>query len=280
MINSIYVTLRNYGYKQTEGPQSDQGKLVLCYTNLGGAARWDPNAAGNCTGDWREAGVVEDVFISADTTSREVRVEWRGEDVPNAGHYCFIARWVSDADPMHYVEIEQSVTNVRYNNNIAWKNFDVANAPPGRTPSYVFTARPVAAGVPTNLVIRPERPFNGTIVIDLDALGVSAANVQGEGILSRSGTRIFLMGSGGRLFDLNVPIGGAGLKISFNPVLGALPASFPVSVFQEAVLPTTILPLAPDSEGAGAVPANGGDWSGAGSQARHWWGAVCGKSSP
>jgi hypothetical protein len=43
------------------------------------------------------------------------------------GHYCLLARIVSDEDPMAVAEIASISANVRANNNLAWRNVNVVN---------------------------------------------------------------------------------------------------------------------------------------------------------
>jgi hypothetical protein len=59
--------------------------------------------------------------------TRVVEHEWNSVPDPRSGstHYCLIARWVSETDPMHTPEGEGISTNVRENNNIVWRNLDI-----------------------------------------------------------------------------------------------------------------------------------------------------------
>lgn len=49
-------------------------------------------------------------------------------------HFCLLARIVSQQDPMHTPEVPQLWINVRDNNNVAWKNFEILEKPPAIGP--------------------------------------------------------------------------------------------------------------------------------------------------
>jgi len=74
---------------------------------------------------------TEDINDVLGGTSTIVRIPW--DNVPNpqdfndadARHFCLLARLVSQEDPMTFPEGYDLGTNVRYNNNIAWKNISV-----------------------------------------------------------------------------------------------------------------------------------------------------------
>ncbi|NJP06281.1 MAG: VWA domain-containing protein [Chloroflexaceae bacterium] len=249
IVNSIYVTLRNHGYKEEDGPQAARGKLALCYSPLGGHSSWDPEADGNCTGDWIEVGVVEDIFISANTDSVTVRVEWPGERVPAAAHYCMIARWISDEDPMNGAEGTYTAENVRNNNNIVWQNFNVVNAAPGRIVAHDFAVRPLGPGIPTDLVIEPDNTFPGTITVDASAITTTDV-IEGQGIVAREGNRITLSSRGGRLSNLIIPGNAATVRISYRIAPGAPAGMQTIDVYQQVLnlngLNEMLLPDLPD----------------------------------
>jgi serine protease len=66
-------------------------------------------------------------------------VVWNSADIPAPGHYCFVAvagnAQDPKPDPTTFTSFDQYVTYVENNNNIAWRNFNVAGppspAPPG-----------------------------------------------------------------------------------------------------------------------------------------------------
>lgn len=70
--------------------------------------------------------------ISLELGGHETRIveqEWNSVPDPKSGstHYCLIARWVSETDPMHAPEGEDIGTNVRENNNIVWRNLNIVD---------------------------------------------------------------------------------------------------------------------------------------------------------
>ncbi|MCP4124598.1 MAG: VWA domain-containing protein, partial [Bacteroidetes bacterium] len=111
--NYVYVTLRNDG-PRVQPPKSITGDLYVYYTASGGAAQWST--------DWVPIGTESGITLAPGQIS-EIEIPWN--NVPNSGHYCLLARWVSDQDPMAVAEGSQTITNTRNNNNIAWKNVNV-----------------------------------------------------------------------------------------------------------------------------------------------------------
>ena len=113
--NWIYVTMRNTGPGATAPIVPASGTLHLYYSNMGGSAQWPA--------DWT---LIDSVDVTLDGGEvRDIEVEWT--NVPAVGHYCMLSRWVSADDPMAVAEIAQTTTNVRNNNNISWKNFNVVD---------------------------------------------------------------------------------------------------------------------------------------------------------
>jgi hypothetical protein len=243
LINSIYVTLRNNGPNTIEGPRPAEGNLVLCYSRLGGRSEWDPTSDENCSGDWSEVGVVENVFLGPNTNEKTIRFEWTGDAVPDIGHYCFLARWVSDSDPMTFPERKQTVRNTQNNNNIAWQNFNIAQAPAGRAVSYRYMVRPAEAGVPTDLVIESEKGFPGMITLDVSSFTTGNA-IQGTGIIERTEDTVVFSARGGRLTGLSVPADGAEVEISFQTEDRVTAERYPIDIYQESTLPEDATGLA------------------------------------
>ncbi|QRK14242.1 hypothetical protein JQX13_46260 [Archangium violaceum] len=95
--NNVFVTLRNNGPKVATGPVA--GSLYVYYSASGGGALW-PN-------HWTLINVEHGLYLNPNEI-REVRLGWA--NVPAAGHYCLLARWVSQGDPMAYPELIGSNT--------------------------------------------------------------------------------------------------------------------------------------------------------------------------
>lgn len=53
--------------------------------------------------------------------------ETKWENLPAAGHYCLLARWVSASDPMTPPETADINTNTRQSNNIIWRNLNIVD---------------------------------------------------------------------------------------------------------------------------------------------------------
>ncbi|MCP3141859.1 hypothetical protein [Pyxidicoccus xibeiensis] len=121
--NYVYVRMANTGPNNTSSPAV--GVLHLYYTSSGGGAQWNSNLA---LGDWTLISSVPVTLVGA--TPQDIPILWNSVPVP--GHYCLLARWESLSDPMTFVELANTLTNTRNNNNIAWKNFNVVNLSPLR----------------------------------------------------------------------------------------------------------------------------------------------------
>ncbi|WBB52604.1 hypothetical protein [Verrucosispora sp. WMMD573] len=153
--NYVFVKLRNPG---PYGSGVGSGVLRVFRTTPGGGATWPTH--------WTQIGAANVVAAPGVTT---VTIPWTG--VPGPGHFCLIARWSSDSDPMTF-EGPDIHTNTRHNNNIAWRNVDSVRLTPGTGP----VVRPFAIGntltVPSrNDVVfaaaEPLRPIGGRVVVDL-----------------------------------------------------------------------------------------------------------------
>ncbi|NTX57264.1 vWA domain-containing protein [Myxococcus sp. CA039A] len=190
--NYVFVTLRNYGPLRPTGPIG--GSLHLYYLASGGNSSWGSTS-------WRRIQTQHNIFLDAGET-RDIRIQWA--NVPLPGHYCLLARWVSDGDPMSYPEIigSDTVTNTQLNNNIAWRNVDVVRMLPGGTGTTTYDVRPTV-GHATTLFIRPEaEPFPGRVTLTLtDRLFAAweAAGGEAEGLEGVEGTTLFFGGHGGAL---------------------------------------------------------------------------------
>ncbi|ROP41896.1 vWA domain-containing protein [Saccharothrix texasensis] len=74
---------------------------------------------------WTEIGSKAlDVPPNAITPTTAV-IPWK----PTIGNWTFMARWVAYSDPMAFAEGPNSETNVKNNNNIAWRRIDVTPTP-------------------------------------------------------------------------------------------------------------------------------------------------------
>lgn len=145
-----------------DGPDSITGNLQLFYTEMGTAAKW--------WNDWKPIAVVSDVTVPKGGRTEDVR--W--EKVPGEGHFCLLARWESQRDPMSSPESYGSSTypNVQNNNNLAWKNVNLVRFKFNVWYQQRIRLRnPDPDPWPYDLVLTqpPDRPFTGAgrLVLDL-----------------------------------------------------------------------------------------------------------------
>lgn len=112
-VNHMFAQLINNGPNQT--PTDINGRVHFYYANAATGLSWDV--------DWTEFGSVSVSSLPA-WGFANVSAPF---DPPGTGHYCIVARWVSDQDPMTFAEGSSINTNTRNNNNIAWRNMNVVN---------------------------------------------------------------------------------------------------------------------------------------------------------
>ncbi|MFD9905758.1 hypothetical protein [Streptomyces sp. NPDC059063] len=151
----IVVTLNNPGPGAPAG--NVFGNLKLYYTALGGAANWP--------GDWNDINTIAGLTVPPGQTT--VILPW--PNVPGPGHFCLLARWVSNDDPMTFAEGANTVTNTKNNNNIAWKNLTTVAMDRFTAQTRPFTVRnPGNETLLTDLVFaQPDKPFAGRVIVDL-----------------------------------------------------------------------------------------------------------------
>jgi Mg-chelatase subunit ChlD len=192
--NYVFVTLRNSGPLRPSGPIG--GSLVLYYLPAGGNSTWP--------GSWQVIKAEHGIFLNTNET-RSIRIHW--PNVPAPGHYCLLARWVSQGDPMTYVELTGSntVTNTQRNNNIAWRNIDIIRLIKGGHVLTTYNVRPVPGRV-TDLVIRPDdKPFPGRVTVDLGKRMFEiwrAGGGEASGLEGVEGTTLFFGPEGGVIHGL------------------------------------------------------------------------------
>jgi hypothetical protein len=179
----VVVTLNNPG---PGGSGTVTGNLRLYYTAQGGAANWPA--------DWIPIGTVFGVSAPAGQTT--VILPWV---VPGPGHFCLLARWESNQDPMTFAEGGNTVTNTKNNNNIAWRNVSVVGLDFLKLPKLVepFTIRdPGPETLITDLVItQPDRAFveGNRLIVDLGptlAARWKAAGSPGVGVRQVGETQV------------------------------------------------------------------------------------------
>jgi len=139
VVNYVYVKLRNRGCDPIT-----RGDLNTYYAKASTGLAWPTNWIGNPpNGD--QIGSLPVTFVAANG-ERVLEFPW----TPSAtGHFCLLARWLSPDDPMTFAEGSSVHLNTKNNNNIAWKNVNVVEAPMG-PPKFTFIARnvePVPADV-------------------------------------------------------------------------------------------------------------------------------------
>ena len=111
--NFVFVRLINAGPNQT--PANISGRIHLYYAHASTGLDWDS--------DWTEFGTIPVNNLAAWNSIED----YAPFNPPGTGHYCIVARFVSDQDPMTFAEGVSINTNTRNNNNIAWRNMNIVN---------------------------------------------------------------------------------------------------------------------------------------------------------
>ncbi|MET9224331.1 hypothetical protein [Lentzea sp. NPDC003310] len=151
--NYVFVTLR----RKPGGIGFVDGNLHLYRSNLGGGTAWP--------GGWTYIGTAG---ASVPVSGTTVMITWPGWNVPGPAHFCLLARWVSNADPMTVAEGSNTQQNAQRNNNIAWRNVDSVRVRPFEPVRVPYTiGNPERADARQHLVLEQPRPFAGAITIDL-----------------------------------------------------------------------------------------------------------------
>lgn len=181
--NYVFVTLRR---KPTALGNVD-GTLVLYRSNLGGGTAWP--------GGWTYIG---NAGASVPVSGTTVMITWPGWNVPGPAHFCLLARWVSNADPMTFAEVSNTQLNAQRNNNIAWRNVDSIRVRPFQPIRVPYTiGNPDPFDGRQNLVFeQPERQFAGTVTIDLGrelAARWKATGQKGVGVKQVGETQVQLV---------------------------------------------------------------------------------------
>ena len=132
--NYVYVRITNKSCVASTG----EDKVKLYWRKAGTVSRWPESWDGTT----RQNGVlmgapIGTIYIPALEPGEEVVLSFPWEMPnprdysnisPNTWHFCFLARIVSEDDPMTNEQDTYTSTNARKNNNIAWKNVTVVKA--------------------------------------------------------------------------------------------------------------------------------------------------------
>ncbi len=114
--NFVYLRVQNRGTESTAGTAT----VYWCQPSI------LPTPA-----SWHKLGDVNIPSVPSNQMSVVGPITWLGTDIPNTGHYCFVALIQSGDDPGPDLGSIVTVTDfynlIRSNNNATWKNFDVVN---------------------------------------------------------------------------------------------------------------------------------------------------------
>jgi hypothetical protein len=153
--NYIYVNLHNYG-PNVDPPEVATGELQVYWAHASSGLSWPS--------DWTLAGTQTIVnFPAGDDLT--VNVAW--SDIPSVGHYCLLAIWTAIQDPLAVPLGSSMDSNVRNNNNVAWRNVNVVDLVEDlvqQVELLVMNPHPQAATI--DLVIRTGAAADGERFLD------------------------------------------------------------------------------------------------------------------
>lgn len=134
--NTVYVKVRNRGCLPTKGFE----QLNLYWSKAGTSLQWPTHWNGSTfpTGELKGK-IIGTATIPVLQPGQETVIpfawvvpnpnDYAGITPGDQWHFCLLARMISPDDPMTYVETTDLFNNVKYNNNIAWRNTTVVDTP-------------------------------------------------------------------------------------------------------------------------------------------------------
>lgn len=158
--NWAYVKIHNGGFGAT-------GRIELRFAKASTGLIWgDPS--------WKVLGTSETTLSANSTTI--VPFKWEESNVPEPGHYCFVAEWISDSDRSNISPDAVLSDIVRVNNNVVWRNMNIVDLIPEDTvTSEVVIANPTEVEMDASIEVISDGsngvPFQtiGNIEITLDS---------------------------------------------------------------------------------------------------------------
>ncbi len=122
---------------------------------------WAPPSSLTTPDQWHLIGSSTPQTVPADPLQNSITVlnpiDWPQSDIPDAGHYCFIATIGSDDDPDPvgnpnllnlYYDFDNFLNLIRLNNNVTWRNFNVVEIAAATAVSNPIPLPFIAPGAP------------------------------------------------------------------------------------------------------------------------------------
>ncbi|RKZ91072.1 MAG: hypothetical protein DRR19_08240 [Candidatus Parabeggiatoa sp. nov. 1] len=193
--NYIYVRARNRGTAIANNTTIEVYRSIPSMGN-----RWPKS--------WQFVGKTQIDTLEPNATE-EVAIRWDKKDIPKPGHYCFYVRVLNDDDPMKFHEKGDSLRNMRKNNNIVSRNFNVVDLSKNVTDEFEVTVHnPKKTDATIDIVFEEEDKFldneGSGVTVDLGELYPSwqAAGGKGVNIKPAGGTKVKLLGTPAKVTDI------------------------------------------------------------------------------
>ena len=222
--NYVYVKLQT-GENGSAATNSD---LILYFADASAGLVWPD--------DWTTIAILDGTSLPANST-RVFETTW---DPPDTGHYCLLARWVSDTDPMTVMEGSNTSDNVRNNNNIVWKNVTIVDDVEGLDQTVAFNVRNTDTSTAASIDLRVEMPATqnflqiGRLYVNLGSTLYSAwvtGGSVGQNIIVDTGTSnsLEIVGADARIEDMMMAADDS-QQVTMNFVWDHAPPNTPVDV--------------------------------------------------
>lgn len=184
--NYVYVRAKNRG---TIPAQNTTVEVYRSVPSIGN--RW-PNG-------WQFVGKANIDNIEPDA-SQEIAIRWNKNDIPKPGHYCFYVRLLNNDDPMKFTERGDSLVNIRQNNAIVSRNFNVVDLSKNVSDEFEVTVQNTKdEDAEVDLVFEEENQLldneGASATVDLGPLfhRWQEAGGKGENVKPLEGTKIQLL---------------------------------------------------------------------------------------
>jgi hypothetical protein len=190
--NYIYVRAKNRGTKTARNTTVEVYRSIPAIGN-----RWPKG--------WTLIGKTE-IDTLEPKESEEVAIRWDKEDIPKPGHYCFYVRVLNDEETMKFPEKGDSLANMRNNNAIVSRNFNVVDLKKNVTDSFEISLHnPKDEEAAIDLVFEEEDKLldsdGAAALVDLGPLYAlwQKAGGKGKNIKPLEGTTVQLLSTPAKL---------------------------------------------------------------------------------
>jgi hypothetical protein len=159
--NYVYARIRNDGANTL-----NTVRVKLYYANASAGLGWPQ--------DWHLIGESTVVNLGAGQATIIDELPW---DPPGTGHYCLYARLITDQDPITFTETSDINLNTKNNDEIAWRNVNVADILPNSEGGFeVLFANTISGTAQLALNFDALRGRSGRTLLDVARVQVTLSD--------------------------------------------------------------------------------------------------------